>query len=217
MYDPINKPRHYNLGIETSEYIKSWDMDYYSGNVIKYVTRAPHKGKPVEDLQKAKWYLEQLIIHAKEEEEEDQVADFRSEQCTDCMRHTSNCECDVEVEEEDDDWANSDVPLDIHGHPWDAKKFEKDEEEHLKWHLQRVAERPFNSGEGRGFPPGWPYEKEGVCPSCEVCDARYGEKSDWRSTGVEEQICLFCGRGDDLCDCLSDAYDIKAEVDRGED
>ena len=40
-------------------------MDYVCGNIIKYVTRFPHKGTPLSDLKKAKWYLEYLI---KEEE-----------------------------------------------------------------------------------------------------------------------------------------------------
>ena len=58
--DSINHPKHYNIGIETTEYIKSWDMDFIEGNIIKYVTRYKYK-HGVEDLRKAKWYLELLI------------------------------------------------------------------------------------------------------------------------------------------------------------
>lgn len=58
--DNINHPPHYNKGIETTDYIFSWDMNFCEGNVIKYVTRYKYKGG-VEDLQKAKWYLERLI------------------------------------------------------------------------------------------------------------------------------------------------------------
>ena len=62
----IARPPHYNKGIETNDYIKSWDMSYAQGNVIKYVTRFPHKSENREmqlaDLKKAKWYLEREIL-----------------------------------------------------------------------------------------------------------------------------------------------------------
>tara|TARA_A100000172_G_C3012632_1_gene100342 strand:- start:325 stop:537 length:213 start_codon:yes stop_codon:yes gene_type:complete len=64
--DNINYPVHYTKGIETTEYICSWDMDYVRGNIIKYVTRFPYKGTPAQDLEKAKWYLEYLIKQTKE-------------------------------------------------------------------------------------------------------------------------------------------------------
>ena len=61
----IARPPHYNKGIETNDYIKLWDMSYAQGNVIKYVTRFPHKSENREmqlaDLKKAKWYLNDLI------------------------------------------------------------------------------------------------------------------------------------------------------------
>jgi len=60
----VDHPDHYNKGIETIDYIESWDMDFSTGNVIKYVTRAKHKEKSIEDLKKAKWYLERLIDSA---------------------------------------------------------------------------------------------------------------------------------------------------------
>ena len=61
-YDPINKPRHYNQGgIEVFDFIKSNNFNYAQGNVVKYVSRYRHKGTPVQDLLKAKWYLNKLI------------------------------------------------------------------------------------------------------------------------------------------------------------
>jgi hypothetical protein len=36
-------------------------MDFNEGNVIKYLTRAKHKGTYLEDLKKARWYLDRLI------------------------------------------------------------------------------------------------------------------------------------------------------------
>ena len=68
--DMVNHPPHYNKGIETNDYIKSWDMSYAQGNVIKYVTRynVKHtdKRKQREDLGKAKWYLNDLITQLEE-------------------------------------------------------------------------------------------------------------------------------------------------------
>ena len=59
--DAIN-PGHYKVGgIETADYIEAKQLGYNLGNVVKYVSRAYHKGNPLEDLQKAKWYLERQI------------------------------------------------------------------------------------------------------------------------------------------------------------
>jgi len=65
--DPVTKPDHYNLGsIEAIEAIKAsmhpQDFKgYLKGNIMKYLWRYEYKGKPVEDLKKARWYLERLI------------------------------------------------------------------------------------------------------------------------------------------------------------
>ena len=62
MIDPIN-PAHYRDGkIEVIDYIEDKGFGYNLGNVIKYVSRAGKKSdKIVEDLEKAKWYLEREI------------------------------------------------------------------------------------------------------------------------------------------------------------
>ena len=57
----VDHPSHYNQGIETIEYIESWSMNFNTGNVIKYVTRAGYKGNQLEDLKKAMWYLQREI------------------------------------------------------------------------------------------------------------------------------------------------------------
>ena len=63
--DMVNHPPHYNKGIETTTYIDSWGMGFSQGNVVKYVTRynLKHdtKEKQLEDLKKARWYLDDLI------------------------------------------------------------------------------------------------------------------------------------------------------------
>ena len=65
----MNHPEHYTKGrIEVHDFIEAWNMDFDTGNVVKYVTRAPYKGKKLQDLEKAQWYLNKLIKRAKEEE-----------------------------------------------------------------------------------------------------------------------------------------------------
>ena len=64
MTDNINNPPHYTVGIETRDYIRSWNMGWDAGNVIKYVSRAPYKGDEVNDLKKARCYLDWMIAEA---------------------------------------------------------------------------------------------------------------------------------------------------------
>jgi len=59
-YEAVNNPLHYNIGIETTDYITSWNMSFIEGNIIKYVSRYKWK-KGLEDLRKAQWYLNKLI------------------------------------------------------------------------------------------------------------------------------------------------------------
>jgi len=66
MGDQIQSPDHYTHGgIEVIDFIVSWNMEYHQGNIIKYICRYKYKGTPVEDLKKARQYLDWLI----EEEE----------------------------------------------------------------------------------------------------------------------------------------------------
>jgi len=60
--DPVEKPAHYTQGnIEVIEFIMDQKMDYLEGNVVKYLCRYKYKGKPLEDLQKARTYINWLI------------------------------------------------------------------------------------------------------------------------------------------------------------
>ena len=60
--DLVNSPSHYTAGgIETIAFIEAKDLNYRLGNVVKYVSRAEKKDNPLEDLKKAKWYLEREI------------------------------------------------------------------------------------------------------------------------------------------------------------
>jgi len=63
--DPVNHPAHYKVGgVETIDFIEAKGLNYHLGNVIKYITRADHKGDRVENLRKAKWYLERELKNA---------------------------------------------------------------------------------------------------------------------------------------------------------
>jgi hypothetical protein len=57
--DNIN-PNYYKEGIQVTDFILSYNMEWCEGNIIKYVTRYKAKNG-LEDLKKAKWYLEKLI------------------------------------------------------------------------------------------------------------------------------------------------------------
>ena len=64
--DMVNSPPHYNqTGIECIHAISAatdTGFKYYlQGNIMKYLWRFDYKEKPLEDLQKAKWYLDRLI------------------------------------------------------------------------------------------------------------------------------------------------------------
>ena len=63
----VNHPAHYNAGkIEVIDAIVDWNLDFVGGNVVKYVTRAKHKGDELGDLKKARWYLDYLIKQLEE-------------------------------------------------------------------------------------------------------------------------------------------------------
>lgn len=66
--DLVNSPPHYTKGaIETIDYIVDalgeWEaISYCQGNVIKYTgSRLWAKGKPIQDAEKAIWYLNKMI------------------------------------------------------------------------------------------------------------------------------------------------------------
>ena len=60
--DQVNHPKHYvshPSGVECIEITEH--MNFNLGNAIKYIWRASLKGKEIEDLRKAKWYVEREI------------------------------------------------------------------------------------------------------------------------------------------------------------
>jgi len=64
--DPVNKPQHYRVGeVECIDYIQqqlgTGVRDYLRGQIYKYMHRHQYKGAEVEDLKKARWYIDKLI------------------------------------------------------------------------------------------------------------------------------------------------------------
>ena len=62
MNDPINKPNHYNwhpTGVQCVEISEHFDANI--SKAIDYLWRYKHKGNPIEDLQKAAWFIQREI------------------------------------------------------------------------------------------------------------------------------------------------------------
>lgn len=68
-HDPVHAPAHYRHlpgGLEVIDVTET--LGFCLGNVVKYVLRADHKGEPIQDLQKARWYLDREIARRKAED-----------------------------------------------------------------------------------------------------------------------------------------------------
>ena len=62
--DPVNHPEHYvkasiTINLEPIQLCECYD--FCLGNAIKYILRAPYKGNTLQDMKKAKWYLEREL------------------------------------------------------------------------------------------------------------------------------------------------------------
>ena len=76
MSDAVENPPHYNTGsiecitaIEASMSPLEF-QGYCKGNCLKYLWRYQYKSKPLEDLNKANWYLNKLITSTMEQQNE---------------------------------------------------------------------------------------------------------------------------------------------------
>jgi hypothetical protein len=73
MVSEVDHPRHYNAcgpkdedgtaKFEVIKIIEDWGLGFCLGNALKYICRAPHKGKQIEDLEKALWYIRRACNH----------------------------------------------------------------------------------------------------------------------------------------------------------
>jgi len=59
--DLYNPDYYITSKVEAIEVIEAFDLPYHLGNVVKYVLRAGKKDDILQDLKKAKWYLERYI------------------------------------------------------------------------------------------------------------------------------------------------------------
>jgi Protein of unknwon function (DUF3310) len=57
MSEMVNHPNHYGGDnvYETIKVIEAWGLDFHLGNTVKYTD------KEIQDLEKAKWYLERKL------------------------------------------------------------------------------------------------------------------------------------------------------------
>lgn len=60
--DMVNHPPHYTFGkYEVLDVIEDWGLNYNRSCVIKYIARAGKKQNELEDLKKARFYLDREI------------------------------------------------------------------------------------------------------------------------------------------------------------
>jgi hypothetical protein len=62
MQDPVNKPKHYTSHPSGVDCIQITEhMGFNLGNALKYIWRCDLKLDAVEDLRKARWYIDREI------------------------------------------------------------------------------------------------------------------------------------------------------------
>lgn len=62
--ETVDHPPHYGGAdnpYEAIKVIEAWGLGFHLGNAVKYIARAGKKGAALEDLKKARWYLDRLI------------------------------------------------------------------------------------------------------------------------------------------------------------
>jgi hypothetical protein len=64
--EEVDHPNHYNqiTGVECIDVIEQLKLGFNLGNTLKYIWRCDDKGKRVQDLKKAAWYLQREINNA---------------------------------------------------------------------------------------------------------------------------------------------------------
>ena len=72
MAEAVDHPAHYggkDNPYEAIRVIEAWQLGFCLGNTVKYISRAGKKGEALEDLEKAKWYLQREIDKLKAKKE----------------------------------------------------------------------------------------------------------------------------------------------------
>ena len=75
--EQVNHPPHYggdNNQYEAIKVIEAWNLDFCLGNAVKYIARAGKKEDMVQDLRKAKWYIERKIYQCEPTKESETIS-----------------------------------------------------------------------------------------------------------------------------------------------
>lgn len=78
MSDDATNPEHYQCSdsqYEPIKVIEAWGLGFCLGNVLKYISRAGKKGDRIEDLKKARWYLDREISRSEQSSAKDRAKD----------------------------------------------------------------------------------------------------------------------------------------------
>ena len=62
--EQVDHPQHYggkDAPYEAIKVIEAWGLGFHLGNTIKYIARAGKKDETLQELKKAKWYLDRKI------------------------------------------------------------------------------------------------------------------------------------------------------------
>ena len=70
IFDAVSHPSHYTEGrqYEPRKVIHDWGLNFNLGNAVKYISRAGRKGDALEDLKKARQYLDFEIEEMEKED-----------------------------------------------------------------------------------------------------------------------------------------------------
>lgn len=90
MTEKINHPRHYQMGgIEVIDAVEAWGFGegFNRGNAIKYIARAGRKAPEteIEDLKKARWYIDREIQRLGGQKEDEEVAESTFDAVIECL------------------------------------------------------------------------------------------------------------------------------------
>lgn len=82
-HDPVNAPQHYRShpsGVECIDITRH--MSFNLGNAIKYIWRADLKGDAIQDLEKARWYINDEIEKRRTQQSGSQDPQLNTENAT---------------------------------------------------------------------------------------------------------------------------------------
>ena len=70
--EQVNHPEHYggkDNPYEAIKVIEAWGLNFNLGNSVKYISRTGKKDDPLQELKKAKWYLEREISNLENQDD----------------------------------------------------------------------------------------------------------------------------------------------------